>query len=521
MVNNFLKNNLSIFFGNIFFRIGGYVYKFLMIYLLDALSYGILTVVSPFQNILQILAAGGLPPTISKYISEYNATNNEEESYKIILVSFKIALLLGIFFGLIMIFFIAPFLVKIYKNPILLVPLQCIGLIVPFSAIVGAFRGIFQGVYKMQYILWSRGVEQIMMIISSVLLVIIGFSVVGALMGTVIGFFCSLITVIIILHKYFLDIYQGVFKFKLNFKEELQIAYKIISFSIPVILTAISEIGIYSVTTTIMPLFITISEIGYFGIAEPIARLPLMISNSLATTMLPVSSEMLATNNNNSLKKYIFNAFRYNLIIMVPTCLFLIIFSKEVLLVMFFTKPSYSKGAVVLSILTLGMFFYSIFTISSSMIQGAGKPKVSMYLLMVAFVQILILSFILIPYFGVNGGAIATTLTTLTISIISLFYLNKLVSINFNLSYYVKILFAGVITGLFLLILSSNFLGFVLGLVFLFPIYILSLMLFKGFINVDLEILSKFENKLPCTFIFTIFRKIITNGISLRYIDEY
>ena len=70
------------------------------------------------------------------------------------------------------------------------------------------------------------------------------------------------------------------------------------------------------------------------------------------------------------------------------------IFSREVLLVMFFTKRSYSKGASVLSILTLGMFFYSIFSISSSMIQGSGKPKVSMYLLMGAFVQILVLSFI-------------------------------------------------------------------------------------------------------------------------------
>ena len=144
-----------------------------------------------------------------------------------------------------MVFFIAPALAKIYKNPILLVPLQCIGLIVPFSAVVGAFRGIFQGVYKMQYILVSRGVEQIMMILSSILLIILGFSVVGALLGTVIGFFCSLISVIFILHRYFFDIYNGILKLELGFKEEIKIAYKIISFSIPVILTAISEIGIY------------------------------------------------------------------------------------------------------------------------------------------------------------------------------------------------------------------------------------------------------------------------------------
>ena len=439
MVNNFLKNNLAILFGNVFFKIGGYIYKFLMVYLLNNYAYGILTIISPFQNILQTLAAGGLPPTISKYVSEYNATNQKENSYKLILVSIKIAILLGITFGLLMIFFIAPLLVKIYNNNSLLLPLQIIGLIVPFSAIVGVFRGIFQGTYEMTHILTSRAIEQITMILSAIVLIILGFSVVGAIFGSVIGFFSSLISVIIILHKYFLDIFQGMLKLKMDFKEEIKIAYKIISFSIPVILTAISEIGIYSMTTTIMPLFITISEIGYFGIAEPIARLPLMISNSLATTILPVTSEMFASKNTNILKKYMFNALRYNLIIMVPICLFIMIFSKEVLLVMFFTKPFYSKGANVLTILTLGMFFYSIFAITSSMIQGAGKPKSSMYLLIGGFIQILLLSFIFIPYFGVNGGAISTTLTTATMTLISLIYLNKHISLKFNMIHYLKI----------------------------------------------------------------------------------
>ena len=54
MVNNFLKNNLAILFGNVFFKIGGYIYKFLMVYLLNNYAYGILTIISPFQNIFVI-----------------------------------------------------------------------------------------------------------------------------------------------------------------------------------------------------------------------------------------------------------------------------------------------------------------------------------------------------------------------------------------------------------------------------------------------------------------------------------
>lgn len=188
------------------------------------------------------------------------------------------------------------------------------------------------------------------------------------------------------------------------------------------------------------------------------------------------------------------------------------IFSKEILLGMFFTKPFYSNGASVLSILTLGMFFYSIFTISSSIIQGTNNPKISMYLLMGGFIQILILSFILIPYFGVEGGAIATALTTLTITLISLFYLNKIVSVNFKIKYYLKILFSGLISGIFLLSLPSDMMGFIIGLIFIFPIYFLVLMLLKGYTDDDLYIVTKTEKRIRLKGIVYLVKKIIIKG---------
>ena len=45
----------------------------------------------------------------------------------------------------------------------------------------------------MTHILTSRAIEQITMILSAIVLIILGFSVVGAIFGSVIGFFSSLI----------------------------------------------------------------------------------------------------------------------------------------------------------------------------------------------------------------------------------------------------------------------------------------------------------------------------------------
>ena len=150
MGNKLVRGSLIILIGNVIFRIGGYIYRFLMAILLGPTAYGILGITLPFQGIFQTLSAGGLPPAIAKYVAEYEAVDEKDMARQTIYTALKIMVFLGLFFGALMIFVVAPYLAYNYlQKPVALVPLQIVGLITPFSVIVGAFRGAFQGVYKM------------------------------------------------------------------------------------------------------------------------------------------------------------------------------------------------------------------------------------------------------------------------------------------------------------------------------------------------------------------------------------
>ena len=159
------KGSAIILIGNVIFRVGGYLYRFLMASLLGPAAYGILGLTTPFQGIFQVLSAAGLPPAIAKYVSEYNALDEEDLARQTVFTALKIMVFLGFFFGLVMVFVAAPIITNYYHKPEALLPLQAVGLITPFSVIVGAFRGAFQGVYKMEYILYTRAIEQIFMIL--------------------------------------------------------------------------------------------------------------------------------------------------------------------------------------------------------------------------------------------------------------------------------------------------------------------------------------------------------------------
>ena len=95
MANKLVRGSFIIFLGNIIFRLGGYVYRFLMASLLGPSMYGVLGLTLPFQGIFQTLSAGGLPPAIAKYVAEYNATNQSDMARQTIYTALKIMIFLG------------------------------------------------------------------------------------------------------------------------------------------------------------------------------------------------------------------------------------------------------------------------------------------------------------------------------------------------------------------------------------------------------------------------------------------
>ena len=497
MANKLIRGSLIIFTGNIIFRVGGYIYRFLMAILLGPTAYGILGITLPFQGIFQTLAAGGLPPAIAKYVSEYEAVGEKDMARQTIYTSLKIMVFLGIFLGALMIFVVAPFLADVYlKKPVTLVPLQIIGLITPFSVIVGAFRGAFQGVYKMEYIVYTRAVEQLGMILFATAFVLIGLSTVGALWGTVLGYSLSAVAAV-----YIFKFHMGKYipkpseDFVFTRQDELKLASTLVKFSIPVIITAIAEMLIYNVCTIVMGKFLTLDEIGFFAAADPIARLPLIISISIATTILPASSEAFKLNDIDSLQKYVSESYTISLLFVVPMCVGLAMFAQPTLAVLYFRNPAYIAGATALAILSIGMTFYSIFSISTSIVQGIGNPRIPMYILIGGAIITGVLNWIMVPSLGIAGGALATTIACLCMMIPCVYFVFKLTKTKAPIKQIVKIIMASLIMGIFAYFIPKNSIWLFPGILLCMIVYFFALIFVRYFEKDDIESLRAFGTK--------------------------
>ena len=497
MANKLIRGSLIIFIGNIIFRIGGYIYRFLMAMLLGPTMYGVLGLTLPFQGIFQTLAAGGLPPAIAKYVAEYNAGNETDMARQTIYTALKIMVFLGLFFGVLMVFVVAPWLAYGYLNkPIAMVPLQIVGLITPFSVIVGAFRGAFQGVYKMEYILYTRAIEQLGMILFATAFVLIGLSTVGALWGTVLGYSLAAVSAVYIF-KFHMGKYipEASPDFEFSRRDELRLAGTLVKFSIPVIITAIAEMLIYNICTIVMGKFLTLDAVGFFAAADPIARLPLMISISVATTILPASSEAFKVRDIPTLQKYVNESYKYSLLFVVPMCVGLALFAVPTLRVLYFAKPEYVAGASALAILAIGMTFYSIFSISTSIVQGIGNPRIPMYILIFGAIVTGILCWILVPFMGIAGGALGTTIGCFVMMVPVIYFVFKLTKAKAQKLSIFKIIVASAIMGIFALFIPKTALWLFPGIILCIIVYFFALILVRFFTKEDIASLRELSSK--------------------------
>jgi stage V sporulation protein B len=490
-----IRGSFLLMISNLLFRVGGYVYRFLMARMLGPEGYGILGYTLFFQGVFQVLSAGGLPPAIAKYVSQHKALEEDQMASQVVFTSLKFMMFLGIFFSLVM-FFIGPIIANnIWHKPEVALPLQAVALITPFSVIVGAFRGAFQGIYKMEYVVITRAVEQVFMIVFAVVLVMLGFYAAGAVIGTGIGFMASAVSAIIIFKKYMWKYLPSLDpEHKFNFRQELGLIKTLLIFSIPVIITALSEMTIYGASIFILGIFMATKFSGYYNAVDPVARLPLVISLSVATAVLPAASEAFALKDQKLLTTYVVQSYRLVVLTVLPLCIGIAIFAKPLLELLFGSNFVFGSGA--LSILVIGMAFYTMFMVSSSIAQGLGYPRLPMYILVVGSIINVALNWFLIQSYGIIGAALATTITAFIIMIPILWKTYKITKVSLPFGSFAKITLASTIMGLGIFLLPQTIPGLILAIIIAPVIYTIALVFLKGFEKRDVRIMRRMGSKL-------------------------
>lgn len=161
--------------------------------------------------------------------------------------------------------------------------------------------------------------------------------------------------------------------------------------------------------------FSSLGNVTFFNLANRVTRLGKFFPLQLFQQVAPVAAELNANKDEHRLSELFFEATKYLTVFSAPIFLYIFVFAE--LLITTWLGPGYEMTIYLLRILAIGQLVNLLVSApGNSIIPNLGVPKYLMYEGIISLAVNLVLSFLLIKYYGIVGAAIGTTAATLIAS---------------------------------------------------------------------------------------------------------
>ena len=287
---------------------------------------------------------------------------------------------------------------------------------IPFTTYTSGIKGILEGYEDFKIVNILKLVLGILNFILPVICVLLlGNSLIYIVSSLVITRVLILILHVIYLNK---KVKLSYIFFKKNVKEKID--SKILHFGAWMTLSNIVSPLMVNADRFFISYVLGASVVAYYTIPFDLVIRFLILPASLTSVLFPRFSSLLNTNDNGTVdlyKKSLFTIFK----LMIALTLLTIIFSYLGLKI-WINQDVATKSYKLLIILSIGVFFNGLAQVPHSLIQAAGKVKLTSLLHVSEFIIYITLLIILLKYFGLVGAGIAFVIRT----IIDFFVLNHI-----------------------------------------------------------------------------------------------
>lgn len=364
---------------------------------LSPVEYGLIALASLFQNYLNIVIDLGLKGSFSRYYFRYFKKPAIVKALlsTVILSILGIATLIYFFFF----FFGDALFSAIFKNDVF--TFQRYGHFVCALALSALLNAVILTYYRNEenlkkYALVSLSTFFMMTAGAVIGVVVYNYGALGSIMGKMSG--AGMVV----------SLFLVVFFFKNGLRFEARLLWPLLKYGLPLIPFGLLSITINNVDRFFIERYFDLQALGQYNIAFLISTIPFIMLNSFQSSVNPGIIKLMETSGNEnraSNYKEINNNFRVIMLFMGIMLWGIITFSG--VFIMFYVGPEYRNVIQYLPILMLAfipMIYQNMFGIPLFFhYQSKLLPLISV----VTLAGAIILNFILIPYIGIYGVALA------------------------------------------------------------------------------------------------------------------
>lgn len=374
LTNPLVSGSVVLLVGNMIGNFCNYLYHLVMGRMLGPVNYGILESLVSLLYLLSI-PMGTISLIVVKYVSQFKG----EDRYKAIGKLYHKLNIQVLFLGLLGLmgyFLSVPLLAKILRldNYLWLVMVSLIIFVTFFSGINRAF---LQGLSKFFELSLSGVIECLGKLFLSIVFVVIGFKVTGAIGAILItGFLGFVIT------KYFIKDKVKEFDLSENLGRQNMMRY-----SLPVFISTLSMTSLFSTDIILARSFLTSFDAGLYSALALLGKIIFFVSGPIGMVMFPLISEYKAKEQNYR------KIFLQSLVIvaMVSVVMSVIYFVAPNFIIQMLYGTDYLKAASSLALFAVFLSLYSLSSIFINYYLSIRKIISAVLPLLAAVLQIILI----------------------------------------------------------------------------------------------------------------------------------
>lgn len=413
------------FIGSIFISICGLLLSIVLARWLGPTNLGLYRIAISVQGITALIANFGIGPAIVKYVAEYK--DNKEQLFQLCFSGIVNSIVFGIISSIVLVC-LSGVIANIFKMNDLSTLLKLLAIVFPFSSVLQISMGILNGLRNMKAYALLVIIQNGLMVILDIILVGIGLSIQGAVIGLIIANIGACIFGLYLCRNFFRFTFINI---KLNSEKLLLFGSKIFGTNIINLLTSQADI-------LLIGYFLSAREAGYYSIAIAICTLISILPSAVQMITYPTTSEYWAQENFKTLQFMINKSIKYSLLILLPLGMIIGYLSKIIVGLIY--GNVYYPAITPLYILLFGKIITGgIAQPVGGSFSGIGRPGLALLLDSITAIVAVILDVILIPYFGIIGAAVATSSAFLVKNLIFLVIAPRVLRIIIDLGWLVRI----------------------------------------------------------------------------------
>jgi stage V sporulation protein B len=415
----------------------------------------------------------GINSAMTKYIASYRVSHNEEEIHDVIVAGLIFEVATGLALSFLSLFLASFIASAVFGRPIASF-IAIISVSIISGSLLAASQSAFVGFERMGLNSFTLICQAIVKTAIGPVLVFLGYSVLGAVLGYTISFVAAAIIGLITFYFILIRPLRKQTTHKSNIIKTLK---TMLNYGVPLSINSILGGILVQVYAFMMPSFASDTMIGNYQTAATFSILLTFLTTPIVTVLFPAFSKLDPQNEHDIVKTIFTSSIKYTSILLVPATMAVMALSGPMIGTLYGEK--YVYGPFFLTLYVAGNLLAVVGSLSAgSFLSGLGETRILMNQSILTLAIGLPLGFILIPAYGIIGLLVASLLAGLPSMVWMLYWIWNHYRTKADFQSSARILAASTLAAAVaylptILLNTANWTKLVIGLVVFTAVYIL------------------------------------------------